>query len=141
MTRTSSYVVFAALALAVPELAHASYRDGALGVVLFYLSVPVAALGCVLTNVLVALGKFGKARLLAAYCVIWCVAYSVTLALSTLPSDPASTGIVGIGDGVLLVLVLLPALLHWQRLRAAREISAPPAHPASAAIDTVPAND
>lgn len=108
-------ITLVGLALSTP--AYGSYRDGAWGffIVLYSLPVGVAAIFC--TLVCWSLELFRKRWFFLLYGSSAILAALVAVGLSLSANDPTSLLFVVIGESVLLVPVLLPAVLQYSYSR------------------------
>lgn len=103
----------------------ASYRDGAAGVFFLMFSIPVAMLGFALTLTLAARGYFRVSGRLFPHFLFWAAIWLGVVIFTSMQSfnqsDPDSLPIVVIGEGVLVLTILLPAFIQsYRRTRAAK---------------------
>ena len=109
------------LLFSVSLKASASYMDGAFGAFLVIYSILVALLGFAVTLVLAAQGRFKATGLLITYCLFWITAWVVALISVASPTrnlnDPESVVTTLVGEGVLVFIILLPALVQAFRGR------------------------
>jgi hypothetical protein len=110
---TGLALVIVLLAAAPP--AEASYQSGAFGFFLVLYSVPVAILAIFSTLLLWSMRLFTRGWLVATYCGVFVAAILVLANMAA--NDPTSVLWVLVGDGILLVPVLLPALVQYARAR------------------------
>jgi hypothetical protein len=120
MRRFALCTLSTVLALALSSPAHAAYRDGALGFFIVLYSVPVAIGGLFCTLLLWSLQLFKRGWVMVLYGVVFIAAALVAAWLSLSAHDPTSLLFVVIGESILLVPVLLPAVLQYLRSRKRR---------------------
>lgn len=93
----------------------ASYSSGAFGFFLVLYSIPVAMLAIFCTLFLWSQRLFTRPWIVFPYCAMFVLA--VLVLASWAQADPTSVLWVLVGDGILLLPVLLPAILQYARAR------------------------
>ena len=103
-------VTFAAL---FPSVALASYPFGLAGVLYVLFSLPIGAIGFVVTLVMCAKKQFQEPQVFIFYAVVWVTGFFILLGM--LPNETESFQIVLVGDGLILLAILGPAFWQFQR--------------------------
>ena len=105
----------AVIVLAAGAPAEASYRDGFMGFIFLLYSLPIALVAVVCTLFLWSQRLFTRSWIFFPYCTVFVVA--VLAAATWAQGDPTSAVLVLVGDGILLLPVLLPAIFQYLRAR------------------------
>jgi len=108
-------IILVGLALSAP--AYGSYRDGAWGFFIVLYSLPVAVAATLCTLLCWSFELFKKQWFLRLYCLSSIVAALAAVGLSLSANDPTSLLFAVIGESVLLVPVLLPAVFQYAHSR------------------------
>jgi hypothetical protein len=103
----------ALIILAAGTPAHASYQDGAFGFFLLLYSLPVAILAIFVTLLLWSQRVFTRGWVVAVYCAVFVAAVLVLANMAA--KDSTSVVYVLVGESILLLPVLLPAILQYAR--------------------------
>lgn len=93
------------------KYALASYNDGDFGIYLILFSAQVAVIAFIISLILVYFGKFKKGTNLFAYSIALCICGFGAVLFAV--DDSKSVRIALIGESVLLILVLLPAVIQY----------------------------
>jgi hypothetical protein len=101
------------IVLAAGTPAHASYQGGAFGFFLLLYSLPVAILAIFVTLLLWSQGVFTRGWVVAVYCAVFVAAVLVLANMAA--KDSTSVVYVLVGESILLLPVLLPAILQYAR--------------------------
>ena len=103
----------AAIVLAAGAPAEASYRDGFMGFILLLYSLPIALVAILCTLFVWSQRLFTRSWIVFPYCGVFVGA--VLVAATWAQADPTSAILVLVGDGILLLPVLLPAIFQYSR--------------------------
>jgi hypothetical protein len=103
----------ALMVLSAGAPAHASYQDGAFGFFLLLYSLPVAILAIFVTLLLWSQRVFTRGWVVALYCAVFVAAVLVLASMAA--KDSTSVVYVLVGESILLLPVLLPAILQYAR--------------------------
>jgi hypothetical protein len=117
MRRLSAVGFGVLITLTVSTPAGASYRDGAWGFFIILYSIPIALAAAFCTLLCWGLELFRHRWVFVLYSVALVAAALTAAGLSMSANDPTSLLIVVIGESVLLVLLLLPAVVQYSRSR------------------------
>jgi hypothetical protein len=105
--------IAALIVLSAGAPAHASYQDGAFGFFLLLYSLPVAILAIFVTLLLWSQRVFTRGWVVALYCAVFVAAVLVLASMAA--KDSTSVVYVLVGELILLLPVLLPAILQYAR--------------------------
>jgi hypothetical protein len=101
--------------ISISTLAHASYYDGGLGVIILAFSFPAVCIGVILTILLFYFKTFEKKSITISYSIFWSLASIVALIFTSQANDITSMVLVLLGWLIFLALILGPVYLQYSR--------------------------